>query len=168
MSNYLWPHGLQHTRFLCPLPCPGVSSNSCPLSWWCHLTILSSVVAFSSSLPFFLASVFFPMSQLLISGGQSIGVSAWVLPMNIQDWFTLGSPCSPRDSQKSLLQHHSSKASILWHSALFMVQLSHPYITTWKIIAWTIQTFVGKVMSLLYLFIYFWLCGSLMLYVGFL
>ena len=93
------------------------------------------------------------MSQLFASGGQSTGVSAStsVLPMNIQDWFPLGwmvgSPCSPRDS-KSLLQHHSSKASILWCSAFFIVQLSNPYMTTGKIIALTRRTFVGKVMSL--------------------
>ena len=95
------------------------------------------------------------MSQLFASGGQSIEVSAStsVLPMSTQGWFPLGwlvwSPCCPRDS-KSLLQHHSSKASILWCSAFFMVQLSHPYMTTRKTIALTRQTFVGKVMSMLF------------------
>ena len=76
----------------CPSPTPGVYSNSCPLSWWCHPTISSSVIPFSSCLQSFPASGSFQMSQLFASGGQSIGVSASasVLPMNIQDWFPLG------------------------------------------------------------------------------
>ena len=88
----LWPHGLQHTRPPCPLPTPGVYSNSGPLNRWCHPTISSSVVPFSSCLQSFQASGSFQMSQLFASGGQSIGVSASssVLPMNIQDWFPLG------------------------------------------------------------------------------
>ena len=87
---------------------------------------------------------------------QSIGasVSASVLPMNIQGWFPLGLTglisWLPKETLKSLLQHHNSKASILWHSAFFTVQLSHPYMTTGKLIALTIWTFVGKVMSLLF------------------
>ena len=93
------------------------------------------------------------MSQFFTSGGQSIGVSASasVLPMNYSglisfriDWFDL---LAVQGTLKSLLQHHNSKASILWHSAFFMVQLSHPYMTTGKTIALTTQTFVGKVMS---------------------
>ena len=86
------PHGLQHARPPCLSPTPGVYSNSCPLSRWCHPTISSSVIPFSSRLQSFLASGCFPMSQLFASGGQSIGVSASpsVLPMNIQDWFPLG------------------------------------------------------------------------------
>ena len=76
MSDSLWPHGLQHTRLPCPSPAPGSCSNSCPLSWWCHPTILSSVVSFSSCLQSFPASGSFPMSQFFASGGQSIGVSA--------------------------------------------------------------------------------------------
>ena len=89
---WLWPRGLQHTRPPCPSPTPGVHSNSWPLSWWCHPTISSSVVPFSSCLQYFPASGSFPMSQFFTSGGQSIGVSASVLvvPMNIQDWFPLG------------------------------------------------------------------------------
>ena len=92
MSDYLRLHESQHTRPPCPSPTPGVYLNSCPLSWWCHPAISSSVVPFSScpqSLP---ASGSFPMSQLFASGGQSIGVSASmsVLPMNTQDWFPLG------------------------------------------------------------------------------
>ena len=92
MSNFLQPRGLQHARPLCPLPTPGAYSNSCPLSRWCHPAISSSVIPFSScphSLP---ASGSFQMSQLSVSGGQSIGVSASasVLPMNNQHWASLG------------------------------------------------------------------------------
>ena len=92
VSDSLWPHGLQHTRLSCPLLPPGVCSNSCLLSRWCHPTISSSVIPFSSCLQSFPASGSFPMSQLFASGGQSIGASASapVLPMNIQDWFPLG------------------------------------------------------------------------------
>ena len=92
MSNSLRPHGLQHTRLLCPSPSPRVGSNLCPLSQWCHPTISSSVSPFSSCLQSFLASGSFLMSQLFTSGGRSIGASALasVLPMNIQGWFSLG------------------------------------------------------------------------------
>ena len=87
----LWPHGPQHTRLPCPSPSPGACSNSCPLSQWCHPTILSSVVPFSSCLQSFPASGSFLMSQVFASGGQSTGVSASasVFPMNTQDWFPL-------------------------------------------------------------------------------
>ena len=92
VSSSLQPHGLEHTRLPCPSPIPGVYSNSCPLSRWCHPTISSSVVPFSFCLQSFPASGSFQMSQFFPSGGQSIGVSASisVLPMNIQDWFPLG------------------------------------------------------------------------------
>ena len=90
VSNFLRPHGLQHTRHPCPSPTPRAWSNSCPSSRWFHPTISSSVVPFSSRLQSFPASGSFPMSQLFTSGGQSTGVSASVLPMNIQDWFPLG------------------------------------------------------------------------------
>ena len=92
MSNSLWPHGLQHTRLPCPSPSPGVCSNSCPLSQWCHPTISSSVVPFSSCPQSFPASGSFPMSQPFASGGQRIGVSvsASVFTMNIWVWFPLG------------------------------------------------------------------------------
>ena len=92
MSNSLQPHGLQHTRLPCSSPTPGAYSNSCPSSRWCHPTISSSVVPFSSHLQSFPASGSSPVSQFFTSGGQSIGVSALalVLPMNIQDWFALG------------------------------------------------------------------------------
>ena len=91
VSNSLRPHGLQHARPPCPSSTPGVYSNSCPLSRWCHPTVSSSVVPFSSCLQSFPASGSFLMSQFFTSGGQSIGVSAStsVLPMNIQDWFPL-------------------------------------------------------------------------------
>ena len=92
VSNSFQPHGLQHTRPPCLSPTPRVYSNSCPLSWWCHPTISSSVVPFSSCLQSFPASGSFPVSQFFTSGAQSIGfsASASVLPMNIQDWFPLG------------------------------------------------------------------------------
>ena len=92
VSDSLWPHGLQHTRHLCPSPAPRVYSNSWPLSQWCHPTISSSVVPFSSHLQSCPASGSFPMSQFFASGGQSTGVSALAsaLPMNLQDWFPLG------------------------------------------------------------------------------
>ena len=142
MSDSSWPSGLQHTKILCPLPTPVAYSNSCPSLQWCHPTILSSVVPFSSHLQSFPASGSFPMSQFFASGSQSIGVSASasVLPMNIQDWFPLGligwSPWS-QGTLKSLLQYHSSKTSMLQYSDFFIVQLSHPYVTTGKTVALT-------------------------------
>ena len=116
---------------------------------------LSSFVIFSSCLQFCPASGSFLISQSFTSGGQSIRVSASasVLPMNIQDWFLLGWTgwiSLQSKGHKSLLQHHKLKASILWHSAFFIVQLSHPYMTTGNTIALTRWTFVGKVMSLLF------------------
>ena len=120
-----------------------ICSNSCPLSQWCHPTISSSVTPFSScpqSLP---ASGSFPIGQLFASGGQSFGASAskhqssqysGFISFRI-DWFDL---LAVQGTLKSLLQHHSSKASILWCSAFFMVQLSHPYMTTRKTIASTL------------------------------
>ena len=92
VSDSLQPHGLQHARPPCPSPTPGVYSNSCPLNRWCHPTISSSVIPFSSHLQSFPASGAFQMSQFFASGGQSIGASASasVLPMNTQDWFALG------------------------------------------------------------------------------
>ena len=92
-SDSLWPHGLQHSRLPCLSPSPRACSNSCPLSQWCHLTISSSIVPFSSLLQSFPVSGSFLMSQLFASGGQSIRTSAStsVLPVNIQDWFALWS-----------------------------------------------------------------------------
>ena len=89
MSDSLWPHGLQHARLPCPSPTPRACSNSCPSSQWCHSTISSSVVPFSSCLQSFSGSGSFLMSQFFTSDGQSIGASASVLPMNIQDWSSL-------------------------------------------------------------------------------
>ena len=146
VSDSLQPHGPQHARPPCPSPTPRVYSNLRPWRRWCHLTISSSVVPFSSCLQSLPASGSFQMSQFFASGGQSIGVSALasVLPMNIQYWFPLW-----LTGWKSLLQHHSSKASILQHSAFFIVQFSHPYMSTGKI-ALTTWTFVGKVMFLFF------------------
>ena len=155
MSNSLWPHELQHARLPCPSAFPSVCSSSCPLSQWCHPTISSSVAPFFSCPQSFPASGSFPMSQLFTSGDQSIGApnSAPVLPMNIQGWFPLidwFDALRVQGTLKSFLQHHSLKASVLWHSAFFAVQLWHPYMTTGKTIALTRWTFVCKVMSLLF------------------
>ena len=153
VSESLQSHGLQHTRPPCPSPTQNIYSNSCPSSWWYHPTILPSVVPFSSHLQSFPASGSFLISQFFITGGQSTGVSASasVLLMNIQNWFPLKWTvwiCLLSKGLSSLLQHHSSKASVLQCSVFFIVQLSHPYMTAGKTIALTRQTFIGKVMSL--------------------
>ena len=142
MSNSLQPHWLQHARLPCPSPTPGVCPNSCPLSRWCHPTISSSVIPFSSCLQSFPASGSFPMSQFFPSGGQSIRVSASVsvLPMNIQDWFPLGwtgwlflqSEGLSRAFSSTTVQKHQC----FWCSDFFIVQLSHPYMTTGKTTIW--------------------------------
>ena len=156
MSSSLQPHGLQHARLPCPSLSPRVCSNSCPLRRWCYLTISLSVDLFSSCLQSFPASGSFPMSWLFTTSGQSFGASALVsvLPMNIQDWFPLGLTgwifFLFKGFSKVFSKDHSSKASILWCSTFFMVQLLHPFMTTGETIALTIQTFVGKVMSLLF------------------
>ena len=115
MSDSLWSHGLQHAKLPYPLPTPGACSNSCPLSQWCHPTISSYVIPFSSCLKSFPASGSFPMSKFFTSGGQSIGdsSSASVLTRNIQNWFPLGwtvkgTLIAVKGTLKSLLQHHSS------------------------------------------------------------
>ena len=140
VSDSLWPHGLQQARLPCPSPTSRVYSQSCPLSQWSHPIISSSVVPFSSHPQSFPASGSFPVSQFFSSGGQNIGVSASasILPMNIQDWFPLGwtgwiSLLSKRLSR--VFSNTSSKASVLWHSAFFIVQLSHSYMTIGKTIA---------------------------------
>ena len=154
MSDSLGTHGLQHIRIPCPSSTSRACSNSRPSSSWCHPTISSSVVPFSSCLQLLLASGSFPRSQFFISGGQRIGVSASasVLTMNIQGWFPLGLRLDLLAVQGTLksLQHHSSKARILRSSDFSVVQLSHPYMTTGKTIALIIVTFVGKVRSLLF------------------
>ena len=126
VSDSLRPHGLQHARLPCPSTTAGSYLNSCPSCRWCHPTISSSVVPFSSCPQSFPASGSFPMSQFFTSGGQSIGVSASasVLPVNIQDWSPLGWTgwiSLQSKGLSSLLQNHSSKASILQCSALFIV-----------------------------------------------
>ena len=133
----------------CPSPSPWACSNSCPLSWWCHPTILSS-------LPLLLPSIcpsirVFPNHWLLASGGQSVGALASVLPMNMQGWFPWGLTYLISLQSKGLSGVFSSnlKASVLWHSTFFMIQLSHLCMTG-KTIALTIWTFVGRVMSLLF------------------
>ena len=132
----LQPHGLEHARLPCPSISPGICSHSCPLSWWCHPTISSSAIPFSSCLQSFLASGSFPMSQFFASGGQSIGASASasVLPMNIQDWFPLGLSGLISLQSKGLsrvFSNTTSKASIHWRSAFFMVQLSQIIMFDW-------------------------------------
>ena len=156
MSDSSRPHGLQHDRLIpCPSPTPGACSNSCPSSWGCNSTISSSVI-FSSCLLSFPSSRSFPMSQLLASGSQSIGDSAFSISPSSEysgpicfriDLFDL---LEVQGTLKSLLQHLSSKASILQHSAFFTVQVSHLYMTTGKTIALTRQPCVGKMMSLLF------------------
>ena len=151
MSDSLQPHGLQHNRLPCPSPTPGACSNSCPLSRWCHPTITSSVIPYSSCLQSFPTSD----STLHIRWPKYWNFSFSISPSNEHwgqisfrmDWFDL---LAVQGTLKSLLQHHSSKASILRRSAFFTVQLSHPYMTTGKTIALTRWTFVGKVISLLY------------------
>ena len=153
MSDSLRPHESQHASPPCPSPTPRVHPNPCPLSRWCHPTISSSVIPFSSHLQSFPASGSFPLSQLFASGGQSIGVSAStsVPPMNTQDWSPLGwtgwislqSKGLSRVFSNATVQKHQ-------HSAFFIIQLSHPYMTTGKTITLTRWTFVGKVMSLLF------------------
>ena len=156
-SHSFRPRGPQHARPPCPSPTPRVHLNSRPLSWWCHPTISSSVIPFSSHLQSFPASGSFQMSQLFTSGGPKYwGFSLNISPSNEysglisfrMDWLDL---LELQGTLKSLLQHHSSKASILRRSAFFIVQLSHPYMTTGKTIALTRWTFVDKVMSLLFI-----------------
>ena len=159
MSDPLQPRGLQYTRPPCLSATSRAYPNSCPLSCWCHLTISSTVIPFSSCLQSFPASGSFQMrwcwceEMLFASGDQSTGVSASasVLLVNTLDWSPLGWIgwiSLQSKGLKSLLQHHSSKASILRHSAVFKVQISHPYMTTGKTIALTRWTFVSKGMSL--------------------
>ena len=151
MSNSLWHHGLQHPRLPCPSPCPRACSNSCPLSRWCHPTISSFVVPFSSCLQSFPASGSFLMSQLFASSVQSIGAStsASVLPMNNQDWFPLGltglislqSKGLSRVFSNTRAQKHQffSAQPSLW---------SNSHISLTQAIALTRWTFAGKIMFL--------------------
>ena len=152
MSDSLWPHGLQHARFPWPSPpTPRAYSNSCPLSQWCHPTILSSVVP--CPLLLLLLSVFPSIrvfsreSVLHIRCPKYWSFSFSISPSNEysglisfrMNWLDL---LAEQGTLKSLLQHHSSKAPILWCSAFFIVQLSHPYMATGKTIALTRQTYL--------------------------
>ena len=163
VSNSLRPHELQHTRPPCPSPTPRAYSNSCPLRWYCHWTISSSVIPFSSQLqssPSWLqspqASESFPMSRFLcIKRLKYWSFSFSISPSNEHsglvsfrmDWLDL---LAVQGTLKSLLQHHSSKASILQCSAFFIVQLSHPCMATGKNISLTRLTFVAKLLSLFF------------------
>ena len=151
MSNSLWAHGLQHTRLPCPSQSPWVCSNSLPLSRWCHSTpsllchhllllpsIFSIIKVLSNELALCIRwSKYWSFSNSLSKECSGL-ISFWI------DWFDL---LAVQGTLKSLLQHHSSKASILPQSVFFMVQLPHPYMTTGKTIALIIWTFVSKVMS---------------------
>ena len=155
MSNSLWPHELQHIRLPCPSTSPRVCSNSCPLSWWCHPAISSSLFPFSPCPQSSSPSGSFPMSHSSHQVAKVLELQTqhqsfqWVFRVDFPLGWTGWSPCCPRNSQEPSTAPHS-KASILHHSTFFMAQLSHPYMTTGKTIAVTIWTFVGKVMSLLF------------------
>ena len=149
MSDSLWPCGLQHARLPCPSPTPGAYSNSCPLSWWCHPTISSSV--FPLLLPSIFPSIRIFSNQLVLCIRWP---KYWSFSFNISpsndysglisfrmDWLDL---LAVEGTLKSLLQHHSSKALVLWHSAFFIVQLSHPYMTTGKPIFWLDEPLLAK------------------------
>ena len=156
VSNSLWPHESQHARPPCPSPTAGVYPNPCPLSRWCHPTISSSVI------PLLLLPSIFP-SIRVFSNESALHIwwpKYWSFTFNISpssehpglipfrmDWLDL---LAVQGTLKSLVQHHSSKASILRCSTFFIAQLSHPYMTTGKTIALTRWTFVDKVMSLLF------------------
>ena len=143
VSDSLWNHGLQHTRLPCPSPTPRAFSNSCLSSWQCHPTISSSVVPFTSCFQSFPTSGSFPVTQFFISGGKSIGASEqgkhqsfqWVLRLTSLgltsfriDWFVL---LAVQGTLKSLLQHQSSKASVLWRSAYWRYQRTSNILGTW-------------------------------------
>ena len=155
MSDSLQPHGLQHSRPPYPSPTPRACSNLCSSIRWCHPPISSSVIPFSSCLQSFPAAGSFPTSQFFESGNQSIGVSAsaLVLPMNVQVWFlleltgliSLQSKEFSRVFSNTTVQQHQ-----FFGTQRALYSNSHPYMTTGKTTALTRQTFVGKVMSLLF------------------
>ena len=155
VSDSLWPHESQHPRPPYPSPTPGVHSDSCPSNQWCHPAISSSVVPFSSCPQSLQASVFSNESTLRMRWPKYWSFSFNIIPSKEHsglisfrmDWLDL---LAIQGTRKSLLQHHSSKAPVFRHSAFLIAQLSHPYMTTEKTIALTRQTFVGKVMSLLF------------------
>ena len=156
VSSSLRPHESQHSRPPCPSQTPGVYSNSCPLSRWYHPAISFTVFPFSSCPPIPPSiRVFSSESTLLMMWPKYWSFNFSISPSNEHprlisfrmDWLDL---LAVQGTLKSLLQHHSSKASILRHSAFFTVQFSYPYMTTGKTIALTRWTLVGKVMSLLF------------------
>ena len=149
MSDSLQPHELKYARPPCPSPTPGGHPNPCPLCQWCHPIISSSVIPFSFCLQSFPALGSIQMNQFSTSGGQSIWVSALtsVPPMNTQDWSPLwwtGWISLQSKGLSRVFSNHSSKASVLLHSAFYIVQLSHPYLITGKTIALTRWIFVAK------------------------
>ena len=132
VSDSFWHHGLEHSRLPCPSLSPEVCSKSCPLSQWCHPTISSFITPFSSLLQSFPASESFPVSQFFASGGQSIGASASVLPMNIQYWFPLGWTGWISLLSKGLQRVFSS--TTVWKHQFFSAQptlWSNSHIHTW-------------------------------------
>ena len=142
MSNSFWPHGLRHARLACSSPAPGVCSNACLLSWWCHSTISSLYFPCSPTFKFSQYQGLFQWFSLCIRWPKYWSFSSSISPSNEHsrlisfrmDWLDL---LAVQGTLKSLLQHYSSKASILKYSAFFMVQFSHSYMTTEKIIALT-------------------------------
>ena len=154
VSDSLRPHESQHARPPCQSPTSGVHSDPHPSSQWCHPAISSSVVPFSSCLQSFPPSVFSSESVLCIRWANYWSFSFSIRPSNeYSGLISFRTDCfdllAVQGTLKSLLQHHSSKSSILQHSTFFTVQCSHPYMTQGKTIALTGRTFVGKVMSLL-------------------
>ena len=158
ISNCLWRPGLQHTRLPCPSPTPRAYSNSSPSSRWCHPAISSSVVPFSSCPQSFPSiRVFSNESALHIRWPKYWSFSFTISPSNehpglISFRMDRLDLLAVQGTLKSLLQHHSSKASIIRRWAFFIVQLSHSYMTTGKTVALTRRIFVDQVMSLLLLF----------------
>ena len=149
VSDSLQPDGLQQARPSCPSPTPETYPNSCPLSQWCHPTISSSFVPFSSHLQSFPASGSFQRCQLF-TPILTFQLQHQSFQCTLKIDLLYDDLLAVQGTLKSLLQHHSSKASILQCSAFFISQLSHPYLTTGKTTVLTRWTFVGKVMSLLF------------------
>ena len=149
VSNSVQPHDLQHARVPCPSPASRVCSSSCPLSWWCHSTISSSVAPFCSYPQSFPASGFFQWvgSHMKCPKYWHFNFSISLSSEYSGFWIDLFELLEVQETLKSLLLHHNLKASILWHTAFFMVQLSPPYTTTGKTITLTRWTFVNNVMQ---------------------
>ena len=148
---------MQHTRPPCPSPTRRVHPNLCPLSCWCHLTISSSVVPFSSCPQYFPASGSLPMSQLFASGGQNIGVSVStsLFPMNIQDWYPLGETgwISLQSKEFSrVFSNTTVQKDQFFGAQLFYNSTLNPYLTTGNTRALIRHTFIAKVMSLFFIF----------------